>query len=922
ELSNNFAGINGGGLHISGTGDVTFNQSRIRGNTADSEGGGLWNSGAGTLMVSESTVSGNQATFGGGVFQDGSGGTTTISASTISGNTASGNTGMPGGGGVMSEGGTLNVTTSTISGNNSSGAGGGLLVLGGTATIASSTIANNMAGGNGGGVRVDGGTATATNTIIATNSATGSGPDISGTLNSGDYNLIGNTSGATITGTTGNNVTGVDPMLGPLTDNGGPTRTHALLTGSPAIDAGTNAGLSTDQRGVPRPQGNDFDIGAFETGMGGVEFDADDGNPGDANDGEGDEFVITYDPSTDEFVITINGVEADRVEAGSENSITINGSNDRDTITLIDTSNSDERFFLFGRGGRDTINVIQTAPDSSTTADGGADNDTINLGDPQPGSGSLNDLQGTVTVNGGSNGTGTRQLRTGEGSVSPSDPYESTSQFDEDSAITVDRGDTLNLNDDSETANTRYDVELGAGQVARNGTTLANVSNIELANLTGGSGEDDVLVMLPSGGFMGAQTVFTFDGMAGDDALKIMGSSQADSVIVQDLRTDASPRSNFEIANVECLHLAGGNGNDNLINDTGGGSASSGSSVPSLIEGGAGDDILLGGNDLDVLFGGAGVDALFGGEGDDYLFADLDKDGTQNVANQELLVGGGGDDSGVGSSDGTSGGDDIIIGVEGMPQSQQGMFFIMFPRETAAAPTAADINDLRQEALAAFAARGCDDDWSSTAGMMHNGLLPMDTNNDGEISPSDVLVIVNHLNASGSQSVAEAASGLQAEGEGGTRFYYPDTNGDGEISPLDALLVINVLNSFGGSVSLGGTGLTAEGESSGGASTGFSNTAAGFARFTEASSMANAGSQLDAGVGATDSVSTNAGGSPSASAAAFADFGVESNESLDLAPTLGDTTPRDSNAEESPVNNPLDEDLLDSFAEDVAARWV
>src|SRR2546429_4631710 len=65
-------------------------------------------------------------------------------------------------------------------------------------------------------------------------------PDLSGTFNSRDYNLIGNTSGATFMGTTAHNITGQNPLLGPLQNNGGPTFTHALLVGSPAIDAGTD----------------------------------------------------------------------------------------------------------------------------------------------------------------------------------------------------------------------------------------------------------------------------------------------------------------------------------------------------------------------------------------------------------------------------------------------------------------------------------------------------------------------------------------------------------------------------------------------------------------------------------------------------------------------------------------------------------
>src|SRR5262249_7450167 len=98
------------------------------------------------------------------------------------------------------------------------------------------------------------------------------------TINSQGYNLIGDTTGCVITGDTTGNKSGVAPNLGPLRDNGGPTFTHALLTGSPAIDAGNpaapgsggNACPVDDQRGVTRPQDGDgdttavCDIGAYE----------------------------------------------------------------------------------------------------------------------------------------------------------------------------------------------------------------------------------------------------------------------------------------------------------------------------------------------------------------------------------------------------------------------------------------------------------------------------------------------------------------------------------------------------------------------------------------------------------------------------------------------------------------------------------
>lgn len=117
------------------------------------------------------------------------------------------------------------------------------------------------------------GTVTVLNTILSGNSG-GTGPDCSGVLKSGDYNLIQNTNGCTITGATAHNIYNQDPLLGPLADNGGPTPTHALRFNSPALDSGSSSGLATDQRGIARPVdspevanvegGDGSDIGAYE----------------------------------------------------------------------------------------------------------------------------------------------------------------------------------------------------------------------------------------------------------------------------------------------------------------------------------------------------------------------------------------------------------------------------------------------------------------------------------------------------------------------------------------------------------------------------------------------------------------------------------------------------------------------------------
>jgi hypothetical protein len=102
------------------------------------------------------------------------------------------------------------------------------------------------------------------NTIVALN--TGSSPDVSGVFLSLGHNLIGATNGSSGFSAPGDQV-GLNPQIGPLANNGGPTPTMPLLPGSPAIDAAdTAAAPATDQRGAPRPVGPAADIGAYEYG--------------------------------------------------------------------------------------------------------------------------------------------------------------------------------------------------------------------------------------------------------------------------------------------------------------------------------------------------------------------------------------------------------------------------------------------------------------------------------------------------------------------------------------------------------------------------------------------------------------------------------------------------------------------------------
>ena len=192
-------------------------------------------------------------------------GNTTLLNCTVSGNLAD----EDGAAGIWN-GGTLNLTNCTVSGNSCGQygpePGGGIYNLtNAVVNLTDCTIVSNNAGiSPGGGIfNATGGTVNATDTIIANNTSN----DFSGVLVSGGYNLIGNTTGCTLTGSFTGIQTGVDPKLGPLQNNGGFTMTHALLAGSPAIDAGpSNAPPYFDQRGLGRPHGAADDIGAFEFG--------------------------------------------------------------------------------------------------------------------------------------------------------------------------------------------------------------------------------------------------------------------------------------------------------------------------------------------------------------------------------------------------------------------------------------------------------------------------------------------------------------------------------------------------------------------------------------------------------------------------------------------------------------------------------
>ena len=285
--------LDGGGvqrvINIS-TGNVTLSGLTVRNGAATPEyggiGGGIYN--AGNLFISASMITGNVASAvcppsscmggGGGIYNSGK---LTISMSTVAANTAE-----PGcvynqhavcvstadGGGILNRG-TIILSNNTITANTAQHVANGAAFhnVGGIANIGKATISNSTISGNtpNGIASNVGFSVTIQNTIVSNNG----GANCSSVMVSNGYNL---SSDGTCNLSGPGDLNNHDPLLGPLQNNGGPTETMALLPGSTAIDAGNPSGctdgnghlLTTDQRGMPRPDKEDSvgcDMGAYES---------------------------------------------------------------------------------------------------------------------------------------------------------------------------------------------------------------------------------------------------------------------------------------------------------------------------------------------------------------------------------------------------------------------------------------------------------------------------------------------------------------------------------------------------------------------------------------------------------------------------------------------------------------------------------
>lgn len=231
-IENNVAGGGGG---LSNWGEASIVAVTFNGNRSNISAGGIYNNSVGVMTLDSSTVSNNESAIAGGI---NNWGRLLVINSTISNNKAGYAAGID-------SRGVLTLTNSTVSGN-IAGEGGGLVVR-----IMISNDGTSMS-----------------NTILAGNTAE-QGPDCIGIVASLGHNLIGIDSGCDFMAgegdTMGTMARPIDPRLGSLAANGGPTATNALLPDSPAIDASSGGFCPpVDQRGVSRPRGDSCDIGAYE----------------------------------------------------------------------------------------------------------------------------------------------------------------------------------------------------------------------------------------------------------------------------------------------------------------------------------------------------------------------------------------------------------------------------------------------------------------------------------------------------------------------------------------------------------------------------------------------------------------------------------------------------------------------------------
>ncbi|WP_017716113.1 DUF4347 domain-containing protein [Kamptonema formosum] len=569
-------------------GTIRISNSLFDGNKAAGEGGAaqLYAASPDQVILENSTFVNNSVTKdskgnrgNGGAVRQGNA-PLTVSNCTFANNVAA----TQGGGLWVGEKASVNITNSTFSGNRAeatdyTGDGGGIAIATEAAyptTIANTTIANNYAGWVGGGLVTQNQPVTLKNTIFANNTAGNPWSILqhsSGQLTDGGNNLqypaklTDFFNDANVTP----NITIADPLLGPLQDNGGPTPTHALLAGSPAINAGATA-EPLDQRGVTRVSP---DIGAFEQFQ--VEFASTASSSDEPASGSATANIQVKLSQALNFDLSVPYTVAGSATTGTDftalsGAVVVPAGSAAANIPLQILADS-------AAEPAETVVLTLTPPAGGTYLPGAntAHTHTISASGSVP----ANPNQASVTT------PQTDNIDAAGGDDTVTSSWANLQQSD-----SVDGGagaDTFVLTGGTGSNSVTFNLSDAARQL----TNISGVSvkNFERLDLSGFAGSASIAGAAAADWISGGAGSDTILGGAGDDTLA--GSSGNDILLGGD----------------NCDSLLGNQGSDLLFGNAGADS----------LDGGEGSDTLYGGKDSDALTGGAGDDLLSGDLGGDTL---------------------------------------------------------------------------------------------------------------------------------------------------------------------------------------------------------------------------------------------------------------------------------------------------------------
>ncbi|MGD1937338.1 MAG: choice-of-anchor D domain-containing protein, partial [Cyanophyceae cyanobacterium] len=602
----------------------------VSGNSSNNSGGGIF--GGTALTVTNSTLSGNSSNGSGG-------GLSAIAPITVTDSTISGNT-ATGGGGVDHLG-LLTLTNSTLSSNSTSGDGGGIFSTDGGTNINNSTIVQNIAAGRGGGIFRNDGAIAIQNSIVAGNTNNGVvSPDVFGNaINGANNNIVGSTTGLA----SGSLGMGSDTTLGAaalstvlnttLTNNGGPTQTHALIDGGIAINGAGTGATTQDQRGFGLS--GTRDIGAFElrnqeinVSGNSVAIANNDTTPDTADDTDFGGVNVNSGTITKTFTIENQG-DLPLGFAGSPFA-TITGTNAED-FTITDLPIASLR-------GRSSITFQVTFDPSSVGTKIATVSFVTDDGDESPftfaiqGEGTTGAVASSISAPPPLPG-----VAIAPPVVNPPKPIQGFSSALAQEPFTI---------------------------TNPNGTPL-NLSAITLSE------NSIILSVLPTAATVNPGETATFTVQVADDVLPgTYGAiasipSPTGAPITFNLSATVSLPTAFDVAPIFEAKLPSDtpiwtNGDDVLIG------ANIDGDGRQWLNGGPGNDQIFGNLDRDVLTGGTGDDSIFGGKGDDWIKGGEGNDVLAGDFGNDTLIGGVGNDSFIiGAGRGSDEILDFIDGVDG-----------------------------------------------------------------------------------------------------------------------------------------------------------------------------------------------------------------------------------------------------------------